>query len=118
MENNSFIIEDIYEPIKFGMKNSKGEIFECQSRFRSTEENIKIEKLMQPAIPHYDKDDNLINEKEVNETKSERVIKAMILFAGKDFNFWSQFSDNALSQTISKISEMENEKYKKKPGKK
>lgn len=114
--NNSFIIEDIYEPINFQMKNKKGEIFDCQTQFRTTEENIKIEKLINPVIPRYDKNEKLLNEAELNETKSERTTKAMVIFAGKDVKFWRQFSDNAIALTIETINKHEAGKYKKKQG--
>jgi hypothetical protein len=113
-----FIIEDAYEPIEFGIKNKEGEIFECQTLFRTTEENIKIEKLMRDPIPHFDKNDNLINEDEMNKTKNERLIKAIVIMAGKDEVFWKQFSNNALSRVLDYIRDSEEEKYKKKQGKK
>ena len=42
---NDLIFKDIYEPIKFKMINFKGEEFECQTQFRTMEDNIEMEKL-------------------------------------------------------------------------
>lgn len=100
------IFEDIYEPIKFQMKNVKGEIFDCQTQFRSMEDNAEMEELTQIE---YDDEGNLIN-KGIN----QKTLKMMVKMCGQTEEFWKQFSSDAIIQVINKVRELEREKYKKK----
>jgi hypothetical protein len=114
---NKFIIEDVYEPIHFQMKNLNGEIFDCVTKFRNTDTNVEIEKLSKlPSGIKLSKDGEVISiDENDKEPFNERLKKGMVLMAGKTPEFWGQFSQQAIIQTIKKINELETEKYKKKP---
>jgi hypothetical protein len=100
------IFEDIYEPIKFQMKNINGELFDCETKFRTTADNILLEKL---GKYEYDEKMQLIGE-----GYNERALKMAVIYCGKDEKFWEQFSGNSLNNMILKLAEKEKEKYKKK----
>jgi hypothetical protein len=107
MENN-LIFEDIYEPIKFQMKNFKGEIFDCQTQFRTMEDNIEMEKLTKIE---YDEEGNI---KTQDGGINEKTLKMMVRMCGQTEEFWKQFSSEAIINVINKVRELEKEKYKKK----
>jgi hypothetical protein len=102
------IFEDIYEPIKFQMKNKAGEIFDCQTQYRSIKENIEIEKL---GKIKFDDNGNIIDS---DITVNEKSLKMMVLMCGQTEEFWSQFSDVAITTVITKIVELERDRFKKK----
>ena len=106
MEKN-LLFEDIYEPIKFQMKNIKGEIFDCQTQFRTLEDNIALEKLGKMEL---DENGNIKNGTSLN----EQTIEMMVKLCGQTIEFWKQFSDWAVLQIIQKITELEKDRFKKK----
>lgn len=102
------LFEDIYEPIAFKIKNNKGDIFDIETQFRTVAINIEIEKLSGFKL------DKAVK----NLTENEKVCKAMVLLCGKDEIFWTQFHIDTLNNIMSKIKDLEVEKYKKKLEKK
>jgi hypothetical protein len=108
MENkmNDLIFEDIYEPIKFQMKNKQGEIFDCETIFRSTEDNIKLEEI---SKYEYDEEGKL-----KGSGYNKRTLEMAVIYCGMTEDFWKQFSSNAISKMITTLSNKEKEKYKKK----
>jgi hypothetical protein len=105
------IFEDIYEPIKFQIKNRDGEVFDCQTQPRTIKDNIEIEKLGQIKFD----DDGKIIDSDV--TVNEKSLKMLVLMCGQTEEFWSQFSDVAVTAVIQKIVELEKERFKKKQAK-
>jgi hypothetical protein len=103
MENEILLFEEIYEPIKFQMKNSKGEIFDCQTQLRTIEDELKLEKI-----------ENSIRKEKTALGVYTKLCEMITVIAGKDFNFWKTFSRDAIQATITKIMDMEKEKIKKK----
>ena len=105
---NDLIFKDIYQPVKFKMINFKGEEFECQTQFRTMEDNIEMEKLTRIE---YDEEGNVkIQDGSIN----EKTLKMMVRMCGQTEEFWRQFSSSAIIDVINKIRELEKEKYKKK----
>ena len=107
---NDLIFEDIYEPIKFKMVNVKKEEFECQTQFRSIENNIELEELTKIEYDEkghikYDENQKSINKKN---------LRMMTIMCGQSEEFWGQFSNDAIIKVINKIRDLEQEKYKKK----
>ena len=112
MENN-LIFEDIYEPIKFQMKNQKGEVFDCQTQFLSVEDNMEIEKMVKLE---FDENGNIKGQKD--KSVNEKLLELMVKQCGQTQEFWRQFSYNGLTTLMSRLNELEREKYKKKLEKK
>jgi hypothetical protein len=97
MSEEMMLFEDIYEPIKFQMKNNKGEVFNCETQFRSIDVNLQIQKLSKDP-----------------KNQLENAIKMMVLMCGQSPEFWGQFSDEKLLEVTQKVVEAERNKYKKK----
>lgn len=133
---SDLIFEDIYEPIKFQMKNKSGEVFDCQTQFRSTADNIEIENLWKTENSKYNtkfralKNDfktQLITQEEFDiqneklegmkadgEIMNEKTLTIMVKTCGQTIEFWGQFSTDALSAVLQRLMKIEAEKYKKK----
>jgi hypothetical protein len=101
------IFEDIYEPIKFQMKKGD-DVYDCQTRYRTIQDNIEIEKL---GKIKFDDDGNMVDG---DITVNEKSLKMMVLMCGQTEEFWGQFSDMAITTVITKIVELERERFKKK----
>lgn len=82
------IFEEAFTPIVFGIKNAKGEIFNIESKFISTDKSVDIQK-MAKALSEYEK----IPEDERDLEEMIKKIKSMlIILCGHDDKFWGQFS--------------------------
>jgi hypothetical protein len=99
------VFKDIYEPTKFQMINIHDEKFDCETIFRTVEDNLKLEELSS-----FEYEDGKLKGEKYN----KRALLMAVLYCGKDEAFWKQFSSDALNKMITELSKREKEKYKKK----
>lgn len=94
------IFRDSYSPIEIELENNNGEIVKIQSRFVASKDAIEIEKLTKD-----------FNDKKLEMTLTEFIIKTMIVRFGNDTDFWTQFSTDMLQS----VAEYYVDESKKKP---
>jgi hypothetical protein len=91
------LFEDKYEPIKIELKNRKGEVFEVETLFLTSEQERAIELIM--------KDPNI-------ETMTDKSYKVLEIKFGKKAQFWKQFSNDLILDVANYIRDQNKKKIR------